>query len=56
MQVGRPKEIDRTGREAGDIVLTFRVTRSQKERIKRIADGLGLTVGQYVRKQLIQDK
>lgn len=56
MQVGRPKEIDRTGREAGDIVLTFRVTRSQKERMQQIADSYGLTVSQYIRYRMLESK
>lgn len=56
MQKGRPIEIDRYGREAGTEILNVRLTRSQKEEIRFIANSLGITIGEYVRQCLFNKK
>lgn len=49
---GRPRQIDRSGYEAGTEIINVRMTRSQKERAKALAQSLDLTMGDLVRKAL----
>lgn len=52
MTNGRPRSVDKAGKQRGDKVFTLRVTNSQLNRLKDIAENEGLTVSELARRRL----
>lgn len=52
MKKGRPRTVDKSGKQIAEKTLTLKVTPSQLNRLKSTADAEGLTVGELVRRQL----
>lgn len=53
MTNGRPRSVDKAGKQRGDKTLTLRVTNSQLNRLKDIANNEGLTVSELVRRRIL---
>lgn len=52
MKKGRPRSVDKSGKQSGEKTLTLRVTPSQLTRLKDTADAENLSVGELVRRRL----